>query len=51
MVTGKAPQAQPNGFRSQAELVAAMNDKRYDTDPAYRQDVIAKLEQSNNLEF
>ena len=51
MVTGKAPVSQPQGYRSQAELVAAMNDKRYDNDPAYRQDVIAKLEQSNNLSF
>ena len=37
--------------RSQAELVAAMSDKRYDNDPAYRQDVIEKLERSDNLEF
>ena len=51
MVTGKAPAAQPQGFRSQAELVAAMSDRRYDNDPAYRQDVIAKLEQSDNLSF
>ena len=34
------------GFRSQAELLAAMNDPRYDVDPAYRNDVMAKLEQS-----
>ena len=34
-------------YRSQAELVAAMGDPRYDTDPAYRQDVISKLEQSD----
>tara|TARA_R100001530_G_C4318105_1_gene154924 strand:+ start:921 stop:1847 length:927 start_codon:yes stop_codon:yes gene_type:complete len=51
MVTGKAPTAAPQGYRSQAELVAAMNDQRYDSDPAYRQDVIGKLEQSNNLGF
>ncbi len=51
MVTGKAPVATPKGFRSQAELVAAMNDPRYDSDPAYRQDVIGKLEQSNDLGF
>ena len=52
MVTGKA--APPNNgdvFRSQAELVAAMSDKRYDIDPAYRQDVIEKLERSDNLSF
>jgi len=52
MYTGKAPQAsKDNVFRSQAELVAAMGDKRYDNDPAYRQDVIEKLQRSDNLEF
>ena len=52
MYTGKAPQAsKDNVFRSQAELVAAMNDRRYDQDPAYRQDVIEKLQRSDNLEF
>jgi hypothetical protein len=34
-------------FRSQAEVVAAMSDARYDRDPAYRQDVFAKLERSD----
>jgi len=34
-------------FRSQAEVVEAMSDARYDRDPAYRQDVFAKLERSN----
>jgi len=51
MVQGKAPQTTKDVFRSQAELVAAMNDRRYDNDPAYRQDVIQKLERSDNLEF
>ena len=51
MVTGKAPVPTVDGFRSQAELVAAMNDKRYDNDPAYRQDIIAKLDRSDNLSF
>ena len=46
MLTGKAAQVS-NGFRSQAEVVAAMNDPRYDSDPAYRQDVYDKLERSN----
>ena len=50
MVTGKAPTNSGDIFRSQAELVAAMNDPRYDRDPAYRQDVIEKLDRSN-LEF
>ena len=34
-------------FRSQAEVVQAMSDPRYDRDPAYRQDVFNKLERSN----
>ena len=51
MVTGKAPVENKDVFRSQAELVDAMSDRRYDKDPAYRQDVISKLERSDNLEF
>jgi len=50
MVTGKAPVNSGDIYRSQAELVAAMNDPRYDRDPAYRQDVLEKLDRSN-LEF
>ena len=51
MITGKAPQTSKDVYRSQAELVAAMSDRRYDRDPAYRQDVIEKLSRSDNLEF
>ena len=51
MYTGKAPQTSKDVFRSQAELVEAMSDRRYDRDPAYRQDVIDKLERSDNLPF
>ena len=47
MLTGKAASSKGQVYRSQAELVAAMGDPRYDTDPAYRQDVISKLEQSD----
>ena len=47
MLTGKASQPQADVFRSQAEVVQAMSDPRYDRDPAYRQDVFAKLERSN----
>ena len=51
MVTGKtAPPQSGDVFRSQAELVEAMSDRRYDSDPAYRQDVIEKLERSG-LDF
>ena len=51
MIQGKAVKETGDVFRSQAELVAAMNDRRYDNDPAYRQDVIEKLERSDNLSF
>ena len=47
MLQGKAPASSGEVFRSQAELVAAMGDPRYDTDPAYRADVISKLDQSD----
>jgi len=50
MVTGKTAPNNGDVFRSQAELVRAMNDARYDSDPAYRQDVIEKLDRSD-LEF
>ena len=50
MVSGKAPKS-GEVFRSQAELVRAMSDPRYDDDPAYRQDIIDKLDRSNNLDF
>ena len=50
MVTGKAAPQNGDVFRSQAELVRAMSDRRYDNDPAYRQDVIEKLDRSD-LEF
>jgi len=46
MLTGKAAKTQ-DAFRSQAEVVAAMSDPRYDKDPAYRQDLYDKLERSN----
>ena len=51
MYTGKAPTSTSQDvFRSQAELVAAMSDRRYDSDPAYRQDIIEKLDRSD-LDF
>jgi hypothetical protein len=49
LIQGKAASSQ-NTFRSQAELIQAMNDPRYDNDPAYRQDVIDKLDRSE-LQF
>ena len=47
MISGKPPQTSKDIFRSQPELVAAMSDPRYDSDPAYRQDVIEKLDRSD----
>ena len=47
MLQGKPASSTGDVYRSQAELVAAMGDPRYDTDPAYRADVIQKLEQSD----
>jgi len=50
MIQGKAPSSSGDNFRSQAELVAAMGDPRYDTDEAYRDDVLRRLDQSD-LQF
>ena len=47
MLTGKAATETPDVFRSQAEVVQAMSDPRYDNDPAYRNDVFEKLGRSN----
>ena len=47
MLQGKPAASSGDVYRSQAELVAAMGDPRYDNDPAYRADVIQKLEQSD----
>ena len=46
MIQGKA--ASPaDVFRSQAEVVRAMSDDRYDRDPAYREEIMQKLARSN----
>ena len=47
LLTGGPSQETANVFRSQAEVVRAMQDPRYDKDPAFRQDVFAKLERSD----
>ena len=49
MLTGK-PTSNSEVFRSQAQLVQAMADPRYDNDPAYRADVVEKLNRSD-LQF
>ena len=50
LLTGRSANKEDSSFRSQAELVQAMSDPRYDKDPAYRQDVMRKLENSD-LQF
>ena len=47
LLQGKAASDSSRGFRSQAELVQAMSDPRYETDVAYRNDIIRKLENSD----
>jgi hypothetical protein len=49
MIQGK-PARSHDVFQSQAEVVRAMSDRRYDRDPAYRQEVVEKLGRSD-LEF
>ena len=49
MLTGK--KSSPSDvFKSQAQLVEAMSDPRYENDPAYRAEVIEKLDNSD-LQF
>jgi len=45
--TGKPATNKGDTFRSQAELLRAMNDPRYDQDEAYRMDVMEKLDRSD----
>ena len=47
MITGKAPKSSGDSFKSQAEMIKAMEDDRYADDPAYRQSILEKLERSN----
>ena len=47
MLTGNAPKTSGTQFRSQAEVVQAMSDPRYERDPAYRMEIMEKLERSN----
>ena len=51
MIQGKAPKQNTDQFRSQAEVVAAMGDPRYENDTAYRRDIMDKLERSPNVNF
>ena len=47
LLTGRGAAEVADVFRSQAEVVAAMGDPRYESDPAYRNDVFQKLDRSN----
>ena len=47
MLTGKPPSDRGDTYRSQAEMVAAMSDPKYDRDPAYRRDVMEKVARSD----
>ena len=50
MLQGRAASSAGETFRSQAELVSAMADPRYETDEAYRDDILRKLNESD-LQF
>ena len=51
MVTGKPPSQSGDVFKSQAEVVAAMSESKYDNDPAYRRQVMEKLQRSPDVNF
>lgn len=46
LLTGRSAKTTDDSFKSQAELVAAMADPRYERDPAYRQELMRRLENS-----
>lgn len=51
LLTGRSPRPESKDvFKSQAAVVRAMQDPKYDSDPAYRQEVMEKLSRSN-IEF
>ena len=47
LITGRGSPQKVDAFQSQAEVVRAMSDNRYDNDPAYRAQIAQKLERSN----
>ena len=49
LVGGRTAKADTTKFKSTAQVVAAMNDERYATDSAYRQEVQEKLSRSKVL--
>ena len=51
MLTGNAPKTSGSQYRSQQEVIQAMSDPRYESDPAYRKDIMDKLKRSPNVSF
>jgi len=51
MIQGRSAPTGVDSYRSQAEMIRDMSDPRYETDPAYRNDVMTKLANSPNLQF
>mgnify|MGYP003116503795 FL=1 len=51
MLTGNAPKTSGSQYRSQQEVIQAMSDPRYESDPAYRKDIMDKLKRSPNVNF
>ena len=49
LVTGKAPSSRVKGYRSQAELARDIGNPLYSSDPAFREDVEARLRNSADL--
>ena len=47
LVGGKSPKAPSTKFESTAQVVAAMNDERYQTDEAFRREIQEKLSRSS----
>jgi len=47
MLTGKAASNRGDKFESQAQVIEAMNDSKYENDSAYRRKVMEKLERSD----
>ena len=47
MLSGKAADTSGDIFKSQAQLIQAISDPRYENDPAYRQEIVAKLDRSD----
>ena len=51
MLGGSTAPEMVDAYRSQAEMIRDMSDPRYDTDPAFRNDVMEKLSRSNDVVF